>query len=177
MSIRLIILLLAAGGLAVGFAMKVSSPQEVIEEPEVFEPDPCQTPLANRTLVGKEPETEPVFDVQVEVDHSTNKNRLVFNVSELHGYYVESIRILYWYRTRPDMTPEESPLRLEHYMDKYISSNEVLRECIELVPAEMRHIDGDIGEAENGAAEVTDYNRARLVNPDNLPGRCGFECE
>ncbi|MGB0716940.1 MAG: hypothetical protein ACPGXK_13745 [Phycisphaerae bacterium] len=178
MSARLIILLLAAGGLAVGFAMKVSAPATETHDDhdEQSEPPACSTPLSKFELPGDEPEQEPVFDIQVEVDHSTKKNRLIFNISELNGYYAESLRILFWYQSQPGMEPEESPLRLEHYMDKYVASNKILRECIELVPAEMRHIDHDIGQAENWAARVIHHNRARVTDPDILPERCGFSC-
>ncbi|MHC5111056.1 MAG: hypothetical protein ACYTHJ_14385 [Planctomycetota bacterium] len=190
MTIRLLILVAVAGGLAVMVAVKVSNPapaQQQIDDiddtsdgltPEERERiNRLNKELNKFDLPGEEPEVEPEFDVQIEVDLSSGKNRLVSYINETHGYYVETLAILYWYKEKPDMVAEDSPLTFEQHFDLYIPANETLKLCIEVVPAELSHVGGDIGESEKWGAEVIYYNRAREQNPEILHERSARRCD
>lgn len=180
MNVRLLILIVVAGGMAVYFAVgknKESVVIEIDEDPTSNEPGgskkiETRTP-ADFPLPGREPADPPEapddFAVTVEVDRSTGKNRLYFNITEKHGYYVETFRLLAWYK-RPGVTgPEDSPLTVPHYLNDYLKANETLRTCIEVVPAELSRVGGDIGKSENWEARIDHYDRAREKNPDQFP--------
>ncbi len=176
MNVRLVILVLLAGGLAVYFAVgKNREPVNV--EPLETGVDPEdedriraeQDTLDQRDLPGEEPSEEPELAVTVEVDRSKGKNRLYFNLSEKHGYYVETFRVAAWYK-EPGLTDyEDAKCQVRLYVNDYIKANETLRICAEAVPAELARVGGDMGTTENWDAEITDYGRARAKNPDPLP--------
>ena len=167
---RLIILLGVAVVLVVLLAMKFSSPEPSETEAEdivSLEGDDLeairltQTALSQRPLPGEAPEEEPELDIRVEVNTSGGKNRLDYYISEAHGFYVETFRIEFRYKG--------SPLRFAHYLESYVKANETLKDCIEVVPAELSKVGGDIGTSENWEAEIISYGRARAENPDPLP--------
>ena len=182
MSIRLLILMALGVILGVYFVMRSPAPsdnsQAVMEDgssggyanaPSDFIRQ-TQQPLDNRALAGEEPPEPPVFDIQVEVNLSSGKNQLCFLISEIHGYYVETLNLQWWW-TGKDGTikPEDSSLNLSHFMDKYVKAGETLRECIELVPPELAGVGGDMGTGDNWGARMMSHGRARLENPDPLP--------
>ena len=175
---RLLILLALVVVLAVLFARRVSTPTLVEGDVSEVATDEgndlerirlMQTSLDKRPLPGEEPPEEPELDVQVEVNTAIGKNRLDYYISEAHGYYVETFRIDFWYKEHPDMGPEESPLRFEHYLDDYVEANKTKKDCIEVVPAELSRVGGEIGTTENWGARVVWHGRARMKNPDPLP--------
>ncbi len=179
MSARLLILIVLAGGLAVYFAVGKNTAPAVIEpaaededgmtREELEQKRKEQTELCTRPLSGKEPAESPNLAVTVEVDRSSGKNRLFFNITESHGYYVETFRIQVWY-VRPGVTgPENSPLRFTIYKDDFLKANETYRTCAEVVPAELSLVGGDIGSTENWDARIVWHCRAREKNPDPLP--------
>lgn len=185
---RLLILILLAGGLAVYFATASNKPTG--RPDNGFDPKSGDdrnlterqgreliTDLAMLPLEGNEPEEPADLSVTIEVDTSSGKNRLFVTLSEAHGYYVESFRLRLWYKDTPETEYADSSLRLQPAIDKYIRANETLRDCLEVVPAELARIDGDIGSTEDWGAEIAWHGRARLQNPDPLPyrpndGRC-----
>ncbi len=178
MRARLLILLGMAGILAVVAAIKVSNPSKAVtleddgpkltaEEQERL--DIVKSSLASRDLPGEEPPEKPDFQVQVEVNQSSGKNRLDFWVTETHGYFVETLKLEIWYKEKPGMEFEDSPLNLEQHFESFITAGETLKLCMELVPAELRHVDDGMGASENWAARVRYYHRARAENPDPLP--------
>lgn len=180
MKVRLVILVMVAGGLAVYFAAgKNKEPVVIIEdEPEVDVPVPKEVvtnrrTLSERPLPGREPADPPEapddFAVTVEVDRSKGKNRLYFNITEKHGYYVETFRLLAWYKKQGVTAPEDSPLVVPVYLNEYLKANDTLRTCIEVVPAELASVGGDIGATANWEARIDHYDRSREKNPDPLP--------
>jgi len=185
---RLLILILAAGGLAVYFALAGNKPATTANSNGVQKAGDDRgltaeqrreviTELAKLPLAGEEPPDAPEISASVEVDTSSGKNRLVVTLSEAHGYYVEGFRLRLWYKTTPDTDYADSPLHVEHFLDKYIKANETLRDCFEVVPAELKRVGGDIGTTENWAVEVSWHGRARAQNPSPLryrpdDGRC-----
>lgn len=130
-----------------------------------------QKTLDQFDLPGSEPPEKPNLSVQVEVDRSKNKNRLYFTLSEAHGYYVEQFRIHLWYVQPGDDDPENSPVNLTQFFDRYLPAKETLRFCMELVPAELTRVSGDMGETKNWDAEIIWHGRARAQNPNPLPPR------
>ena len=178
MSPRLVILLAVAVVLAIGVAYKINRPvPEAIEEPDSeLDADEDleslrekQKTLRERDLPGSEPPEEPDLSIQVEVNTQSGKNRLVFYITEAHGYYVEEFDIAFWYKEKPDTDFEESPVSFVHHLENYVRAGETLRDCIEVVPAELRHVGGDIGTSENWGARILRHGRSRAENPARLP--------
>ena len=177
MNARLLILVAVAGGLAVYFAMKKpSAPKNIVEidapnEAERAEREERQTPLGRRPLQGEKPPEPPRLSIRFEVDETNGKNRLVFYITEEHGYYVDTFDIDFWYKSTPDMTLRESPLPLNHkILNRYLPANETLKDCMELNDAEIRRINMQMGTAENWDAEIKSVGgHYFLKNPDPLP--------
>jgi hypothetical protein len=185
---RLLILIVLAGGLAVYFASAsnkpAGAPQNGLDPTSGDDRNLTErqrresiTDLAALPLAGDEPAEPADLSVTVAVDTSSGKNRLYVTLSEAHGYYVESFRVRLWYKDTPDTGYADSSLRLQAVIDKYIRANETLRDCLEVVPAELASIGGDIGSTEDWRAEIAWHGRARAQDPDPLPyrpndGRC-----
>lgn len=179
MGARLLILIVLAGGLAVYFAVGKNNAPAVVET--VAEDDDWMTKeelerirkegidLSKRPLPGKEPAEPPNLAVTVEADRTSGKNRLYFNISESHGYYVESFRIQFWYKRGGVTGPDDSPLPLTHYVDNFLKANDTFRTCAEVVPAELSRVGGDMGTTQNWDAKIIWHGRAREKNPDPLP--------
>jgi len=175
---RLLLLVAIAAGLAIYFASaKSRNPTSTIEEPigdsddeeDRSITDALKITLDKLPLPGREPAEPADVAVQLEVDRSRGKNRIYFTLSERHGYYVEQFRIGFGWK--------KGGLDKEQYFDRYIKANETLRLCLEVVPAELAKIGGDMGTSEDWDAEVSWHGRARERNPDPLPpdkdlGRC-----
>jgi len=178
MSARFLILLALAGGLAVFWAVRpATAPDDGItsNHPVPFDADPDlvdkQLSLWQRPLPGEEPDPPPEFTVNVSVDLSAGKNRLIFEVTEIHGYYAEYLTFFFWYHKPGEVLDDpanQSLFRTQHVANKYIKAGEVLRESIEIVPAEIDQAGGDMGSGENWSATVSCV-RARAKNPDPLP--------
>lgn len=176
MNPRFMILVGTAGVLAVIMAVKVSQPAPAALDDDNWSmstpdspPIEDRGPICDRELAGEEPAEEPEFAVQVALSGVSDKNRLDFWITEAHGYYVESFRLLIWYKEDPDMELEDASLHVEHFVENYLLANDTLKDCLEIVPAELRHVGGGMGTTENWAAEVIWYCRTRLENPDPLP--------
>ncbi len=180
MSVRLILLIVVAGGLAVFFATRprmASSAASSALNAELTEAErlelqrirQMQIMLGKRVLPGQEPPEAVEVNVRVEVDVSSGKNRLYFTISEAHGYYVETFQLEAWYVDENTTGPHDAPLRVEALLDIYLKENETLRECIEVVPAELDHIGGDIGKTADWDVQLMSHGRARAKNPDPLP--------
>ncbi len=174
---RLIILVLLAIGLGVGLAVRLSNKSTGVEvdTEELLADDDLalirvkQTMLGQRPLAGEEPPEKPELQIQVEVNTTSGKNRLDFWISEAHGYYVEEFTIEFWYKTEPDMEPSESALTMQHNLQGYVLANETLRDCTEIVPAELALVGDDIGATENWGARILSHGRARAESPSPVP--------
>ncbi len=179
MKARLLFLLAVAGALAIYFASAKSKPVTPVYEEDDFsdtvspqeraEIKANQQTLDTFPLPGREPTEKPDLDVRVEVNTSGDKNRLYFDISERHGYYVEQFRIRIWNKRDGSRTAEESALALEQFFDRFLKANETLRLCMEVVPAELSEIGGSLGAPGDWAAEIAWHGRARRENPNPLP--------
>lgn len=176
MSARLLILVALAAGLAVYFATKKPAVPQAIEELEApsakerADLDEVQTPLPKRNIIGEIPSEKPRVSVKFEVESTKGKNRLVFYITEEHGYYVDGFEIDFWYKANPEMTRSQSPLPLNHkILNRYLPANETLKDCLELTDAEMRRINEDMGTSENWGAEIKAFGHYFSKNPDPLP--------
>jgi len=179
MSARLLILIVLAGGLAVYFAVGTNRAPAVVdpaaddgdwmtqEERDRIEIEKIE--LSERPLPGREPAEPPDLAVTVEVDRTSGKNRLCFNITERHGYYVETFRIQVWYKREGVTGPENSPFPFTVYKNEFLKANETFRTCAEVVPAELSLVGGDIGTTQNWDASMIYHGRAREKNPDPLP--------
>lgn len=173
MNPRLLILIVVAAGLAIFFAAVKGGAKPNTEIPNETgdEPVPFQGTLDTLDLPGSEPAEDPDLAVQVEVDRSKGKNRLYFTISEAHGFYVEQFQVRFWY-VKPGVTgPEDSPVSPTQFFDRFLPAKGTLRVCMEVVPAELDHVGGDIGDSGDWDAEIVWHGRARTENPDPMPPR------
>lgn len=168
MTARLVFLVVIAGALAVFFATRTTGDlqNEVLttaEDGTVYEL------IRDQVIGGAEPDEPAEFDLQIEVDRVSGKNRLLLLITERHGYYAYTLKIEIWNRRAAEGAALSESNPLTHYANKYVRANETLVDCIEIVPAELFHIGGHIGESADWEGEVVGYDRARVVNPDPLP--------
>lgn len=178
---RLIILLVLALGLAIWFATKSNDNKPGASAPPAPEElttdataEARKVELAEIPLPGNEPSEPAQFSVKMEVDQSSGKNRLVFYITEKHGYFVETMNLRLWYTpTGKDIDTKESPLVLTHYINDYMQAKQTFKGHLEVVPAELAQVGGKIGASENWRGEITKYHRAREADPNPLPVRPG----
>lgn len=176
---RLIILVVIAAALAVGFAFRTAAPPKNAGNGDGGVQPPV-TPVMKKIreqqkmvfefpLPGKEPDEPCEFNVNVRVDTSTGKNRLVLEISEIHGDYVEVPTVQIWYAGPEGLDQPDAPLSFNQILNRYIPANETMVECLEVVPAELRHVGGKIGTDSDWRAEIIEYRRARTKNPEKFP--------
>lgn len=177
MNPRLLILIVIAAGMAIYFAAVRGSAKNNTDISADAEGDlaPFQGTLDTLKLAGAKPPVSPDVAVQVEVDRSRGKNRLFFTITEAHGFYVEQFQVRFWYVNEGVTEPEDSPIDLTQFFDRYLPANDTLRVCMELVPAELVKVNGDMGETNNWMAEIDWHGRARATNPDPMPPRTDLE--
>lgn len=182
---RLLILIAVAAILAIGLAFRASKPVEQEDIVNSFVPADHETlaqireiqePLKQRDPPpGEEPAEPPVFHVDVAVDRASGQNRLVFHITEEHGYYVESPEITFWYTDGTIEDPDDSPFERNEYFERVLKANDTLTLCIELVHPELDKVGGDIGASDNWQAIVSGFRDYRAENPDppRLVGNSG----
>ena len=178
MNPRLVILIVIAAGMAIYFAA-VKGGSKPVDGPldssmsaeEKHRVEEASVTLGNRKLAGAEPSERPDLAAQVEVDRSMGKNRLYFTITEAHGFYVEQFQVRFWYVKAGVTGPENSPLAPLQFFDRYLPAKGTLRVCMEVVPAELSRVGGDIGDTSNWKAEIEWHGRARAKNPDPFPPR------
>ena len=168
----LIIVVLVLAGLA---AWRFNSPPPDVMGPirnnMAAEEDLKNLPLshADREPPGDAPDDDPEFEIRAEVNTAGGKSRLNYYISESHGFYVQYLQLSFWWKQRPDMTAEDSPLEITHEANVYIEAGKELKGCIEVVPAELASVGGEMGTDDNWGAEVLDYWYVRESNPAELP--------
>ncbi len=178
MNARLLILIVVAGALAVGLALRPMKPEKAGQTKPGYQVPGNRTieairqgkqSLKKRNLPGETPPEAPIFHIDVEVDRSNGKNRLVYYLTEEHGYYVQWFRINFWYTDGTIESADESPLVVPQAIERYLKANDTLTYCLEVVHPELEKIGGDIGTSENWEATIVSYGRYRAQNPDPLP--------
>jgi hypothetical protein len=183
MQARLIILIVAAGGLAVFFAVRTSSTadeppemQGILSAKELEQIRSKSIMLQDLELKCEEPAGPADLSIRVEVDPTDNKDRLYYYITEANGFFVETLDVTFYYKPTPDTTPEASPFAFNQFLNQYVAANDTLRGCIEVVGRELRDAGGQIGRSENWAAEVLGYHRACTSNPDPMPAQRVMQC-
>ena len=173
MNPRLLILIVVAAGMAIYFAAVKggAKPDDTVVSKSGSDPTPFQGTLDTLKLAGSEPAEKPDLAVQVEVDRSKGKYRLFFNITEAHGFYVEQFRVRFWYVKAGVTGAADSPVNLSQFFDRYLPAKDTLRVCMEVVPAELSRVNGDMGDSSNWKAEIESHGRARAKNPDPMPPR------
>lgn len=178
MNARLLILIVVAGALAVGLALRPNNPKAAGQTKPGFQAPGGksitrvrqeQEPMRERELPGETPPDAPIFHIDVEVDRASGKNRLVYYLTEEHGYYVQRFMIDFWYTDGTIEGADESPLVVTQAIERYLKANDTLTYCLEIVYPELDRIGGDIGTSENWEAAVISHGRYRAQNPDPLP--------
>ncbi len=173
MNARILLLIVAAGGLAIYVAVRPqANPNDPAEEavsPEILANRTCDVLLWRRELPGDDPEVEPAVHVTVSVVEGVGKNQLAFDFTETHGFYVETFEVDFWYKPTPDTEKNDSRLQLHYFFDDFLKANETKRLCLEVVPPELKRVGGDMGTSENWGVELTRYGRARTTDPAVLP--------
>ncbi len=178
MIVRLVILLVLAAGLSIFLAVRASAPPTETQVSDNLSAQELERHRSEKQhvwqhpLEGEEPPVPPELDIQIEVDPTGKKNRILYYITEAHGYYVEAFEIDFWYKPTPDTTKEESPLvRTQLLSSYYLKAKETLKGCFDVVTAEMDVIGGEMGTNENWGVEVFHHpqGRARMQNPDRFP--------
>lgn len=167
MTARLVFLVVIAGALAVFLATRTTG--DLQGEVVSTGPRPVTAMIRDQAIDGEEPVEPAEFEIQIEVDRSSGKNRLLLLITEEHGYYADSLQVVVWNTTVEDGTQLSYDSPITHFINKFVPANETLVDCIEVVPAELTPIGGDIGESADWEGEVLNYGRARVVNPNPLP--------
>jgi len=186
MSARLVILVVLAGGLAVYFAVRPKPMPKAQAEGEDMtiitadgqtRDDIVTKTVSEQPISGTAPADPPDLSVQVDVDTSGGRNRLLFTISEAHGWYADTFNVVAW-RVGPGVDgPDDSPLSVAVHVNDFLKANETLQTCADVVPAELSRVGGQIGRTEDWGARIISHGRVREKNPDPLPrvsaaGRC-----
>jgi hypothetical protein len=172
-----VILLVLAAGLSIFLAVRASSPpketllDDGISAAELERIRDSQKRIFEDPLPGEEPPVPPELDIRIEVDPTGEKNRILYYITESHGYYVDAFEIDFWYKPTPEATRQASPLVRTQILDDYLKANETFKGCFDVVDAELAVIGGEMGTTENWGAEVYHHaqGRARMQNPDRFP--------
>lgn len=178
---RLILLILLGAGLALYYGTRTPAAPDshiAVEEIENEDSEPNRL-LWNYDLPGEQPVEPPDLELTLSVDPADGKQRIYFTLSEANDYYVETFVLEFWYLTDADTEFEESPIRIEHYVDKYIKSGEVLESCLEVVDAELDKAGVDMGTIDNWAGRITGGGsmRYRTANPPDLKRENMPDCD
>jgi len=169
MQIRLLILIaFLAFVIGVVFVTRSRKSSEVLEvtETNVDEGESGgridQMMLREHALPGEEPAVPPEFHVDVQIDSSEGKNKVILTITEAHGYFAETFRIAWWKKGF-------ERVRFDHFANAYLEAKGTLVQEIFAVPAELAQIDGEMGETGDWEAEVVEHGRVRLETPENWP--------
>lgn len=182
MGARLIILIVLGAGLAVFYAARPPS-----QSGDGIVVPPAETPetIKGKMLWHKDPPdcpaagVEPDLNLSFSIDPADGKNRIYFELSESHGFYVQSFILQFWFMPTPDTECEDSPLCFELPLDRYIKAGETYVGCTDINDAELRKIGGDMGTTDNWGGHIIDFSmtRACTENPPELLregwDRCG----
>jgi hypothetical protein len=167
---RLVILLVAAGGLALAFAFSSAKPPAAAGPEEVDDGSTVTKAIILYDLPGEDPAEPAEFDIRLEVDTSTIKSRLVIYIDETHGFYVETLDVRFWWKgDDPDLPRDDSVISFVYHINNYIKANETFKDCIEVSAPEIETLGGDIGGPENWGVTLEKYYRARAENPAKFP--------
>ena len=137
-------------------------PTETSMDPEEDDESIAKIELSALPLPGKKPSVPPEFHVDVQIDSSGGRNKVILTITEAHGYFAETFRIAWWKKGF-------ERVRFDHYANDYLEARGTLVEEIFAVPAELDQIDGDIGQTGDWEAEVVEHGRVRLETPENWP--------
>lgn len=168
---RLVILIVAALGMAIFWASRAAAPPVPVETFVDKGPRPIEEfELPKRDLPGEEPETVSELSISYYIDSTGKKNRIYFSLDEANGFYVEWFELQFWYKQEPDTEYEDSVLAITHFVNNFIPAGGTLATCIEIAPGELDNTpDNSMGDTENWGADIVDWGRARAQNPDPLP--------
>ena len=169
MQIRLIILVaFLAGVIGAYFAVRSRTasqdvpPTETTLDPEQETESIDKIPLSELPLPGEEPDVPPEFHVDVQIDPTGGRNKVILTITEAHGYFAETFRIAWWKKGF-------ERVRFDHYVNDYLEAKGTLVQEIFAVPGELDQIDGELGQTGDWEAEVTEHGRVRLETPENWP--------
>lgn len=180
MTVRLLILLMLAGGLAAYLVTRATAPPAPTCHEQAFLPgdddltleqirSKAQGNLSDYDFDCDAPPEPPAFEFDVRVRPGDPKHRLYFDVRETHGCFVAYLNIAFFYKPEPDSSIDASPLIVPHTVPTFLVERRTLTSCIEVVDRELKMIGGQIGTSENWGAEMTSIGRACRQAPDPLP--------
>lgn len=179
MGARLLILVIVAGGLAVYFAVQPAKQAAggdsegedilVLHGEGQADVDVVKATVAEQPIGGTEPSVEPEFIIQLEVDRTGGRSRLVVNLSEKHGFYADTFDIEVW-RKGPNVTgPMDSPHSFIIHINNFLRANSTFRTCADVMPSELDRFGGDIGTPADWDFQLLRFGRVREKDPDPLP--------
>lgn len=194
MKTRLIILVVAAVGLAAVWAFRSPPPPDTdpfarddgeptMDVPDGVDPDDV---VRSQKLIWeqhrdgdftctKAPEPADVA-VTIEAEPSGSKNRLWLYLTEAHGYFAGYIVIDIWYTGGdPSVTSEDSLYSVEIPKNIYIPANETARTCFEFNPAELERVGGELGTSSDWRGEVRYVAVTCVENPTRMPVLAAYD--
>ncbi len=116
--------------------------------------------LTKLDIPGEEPPEEPVFHVTVTVDPTDGKDRLYYDITEEHGYFVETLNVAFRHTT--------SGWEVHHYINGVLRQNGTHSGHFDLSSAEIAaFLEGDMGSTGDWTGEVYNYHSARVEEPDS----------
>lgn len=120
--------------------------------------------LGKIPVPGVEPPVPPEFDVTVEVDTTEDRNKLIYRITEKHGFFVDLPTLSLYFKPTGG-TEADEVFAFQRLIVDYIPTNDTLTSVDFVVPAELDEFGGSIGDATNWRAEVTDFGRVRTEDP------------
>lgn len=112
----------------------------------------------------------PEMSIEIWVDPTDGKNRIYFDLTEAHGYYVDTCNLTFWYAGAEDGAGwRDSPLVVGHVLNNFVEAHSRLRSCIDIPWAELQKVGGHMGRTEHWRASVEACYRACVGNPERLP--------
>lgn len=159
----LIVLLLIAGGLAVYmFAFQSDEPPTTSGVTEGLKPNPFDRQPAN----GVETDEEPEFEVTVTPKISGVQKRIVFEITETHGWWATMVKVEALHGATNADTGEFEPDGTRGIKLLCMEPLEFDKPLVcetTLTTVNLREIDGKLGEADNWQGRV--YHADKIFKP------------
>ncbi|MEE9295211.1 MAG: hypothetical protein V3W34_09670 [Phycisphaerae bacterium] len=131
-------------------------PKEVDQSPKYYDPE----------VEGVEPDAPPDIHVDVDVERQGEKAKIIFTVSETHGWYVDHIFIDFWYVEKDEngeLKQIGRPLRF--LLHQYLPFGGTITDYTTPQSHEFPEID-DFGTTENWQARAVSWGKVLAPEPE-----------
>lgn len=161
MNPRLLVLLVVLGVLVAAVVYTVRSPGP-FESAEAGNESSLPVPGLDQHVDlpdGVVPDTSPVFECVIDLQHEGNHDVAYINVCETHGWWVNGVYVEFWHRKPDEDTGawRRDTLKGLHRLSAPVKFNETFRDRLVLAGHEFMNIH-DFGTSENWECRVTQYD-------------------